>query len=149
MQIKQLSKSFQNHIVYLTETLHDKSRGYGVVTIKINQLTFGIPLRTSIKHKNSFVTDKIFRNGAECSRGLDYQKAVLIRDISTDLSGSYKISASQRATINAAEGKILKSFNKYIKEYGRGVKNNDQRILRNYRYSTLQNYHVELALTEL
>lgn len=148
MQIKQLSRSFQTEIIKLTETLHDKNRGYGVVTVQINNLTFGIPLRTSIKHKNSFITDKVIRNGVECSRGLDYQKAVLIGDIANDLNGSYKIPSSQRATINEAEGKIKKGFNKYVNNYIRGNKNNDDRILRNYRYSTLENYHVELGMGE-
>ena len=81
------------------------------------------------------------RGGVECSRGLDYQKAVLISDIANDLNGSYKIPITQRTTINEAEGKIKKSFNKYVSTYVRGNKNNDPRVLRNYKFSTLQNYH--------
>ena len=47
-----------------------KERGYGILVISINNLRFGIPLRSYMKHRFGFHTVE--------SKGLDYSKAVLL-----------------------------------------------------------------------
>lgn len=145
VKIQYLSKELLKEITSYAEALH-KNRGYGVVTILVNGLTFGIPLRTRITHKNAFITDSVKRDNEICYRGLDYQKAVFIRDVDNDLKSSYKLEPEQRSTINNAEHKIKQEFTRYVKKYIRGVRGNNPRILMYYTFSTLQYYHTELGI---
>jgi protein AbiQ len=64
MQLKKLDQSFYKDNTHLTQALDNvdgnwvsgKVRGYGVVVINLNGLTFAIPLRSNIKHKAAYIT---------------------------------------------------------------------------------------------
>ncbi len=147
MNFKYLSKTFQAQTEHIDEALFDKNRGYGVVTITVNNLTFGIPLRTKITHKNGLITDQIIRDGELCNRGLDYQKALLIENEASDLTGAFKIkSAEQRKKLYESEYKIKTNFERYVNKYIKAVENGNDRALEGYIFSTLKNYHVQLDI---
>jgi len=57
--------------------IENKTRGFGLFIININELTFAIPLRSNIKHKASFATKKSYV-GNSLGKGFDYSKALLI-----------------------------------------------------------------------
>ena len=68
-----------------------KVRGYGIILISINSLTFGIPLRSNIKHKQAFFTTPKTDNDQYGRKGLDYSKAVLITDNNHVDNSSFRI----------------------------------------------------------
>jgi protein AbiQ len=133
----------------LVESLHHgtggdvaagKTRGYGVVTIRIEGgLLFGIPLRSHIKHKSAFIT--------EDTKGLDYSKAVLIKNNDHVSQDPFTIPQHEYVRIADRELHIRERFEKYVKKYIKGANAGDKNILNEYRYSTMQNYHVELKIT--
>jgi len=148
LRIAKLEDAFFKANIALVESLHagdagdialGKIRGYGIVTVRLEGgLLFGIPLRSHISHKASFLTDG--------SKGLDYSKAVLIHDENHVSQSSFKIPSHEYVKIADRELHIRERFEKYIKKYIKGVKASDQNILNEYRYSTLQNYHAELNI---
>ena len=66
MQLKKLDSSFYSDHTSLTNPLDfengtwasNKTRGYGIVLISFNGLTFGIPLRSHIKHDACYVVER-------------------------------------------------------------------------------------------
>jgi len=155
MKIIKLDESFYNENNNLQEALdliqnnwiENKTRGFGLVIININELTFAIPLRSNIKHKASFVTKKS-HVGNSLGKGLDYSKALLITKSSYILTEEpFLIPTDEYISINNKENYIIKSFEKYVSKYISAVKNNDTNILNSkiYRFTTLKNYHKELG----
>lgn len=137
MKLAKLEQVFFTQNAHLVEVLH-KQRGYGIVVISVaGGLTFGIPLRSHIKHGACFRTVG--------DAGLDYSKALMITD-PAHLGGSFKIPPNEYVKIADREIFITQRFEKYVEKYISGVRKNDANILREYQYSTLQNYHVELQV---
>lgn len=121
------------------DTAAEKTRGYGVVTVRIeNGLVFGIPLRSHITHRNAFITAG--------TKGLDYTKAVLIKDKRHVSQDAFHIPQDEFVKIADRELHIRDRFEKFIKKYVKAANSGDANILREYRFSTLQNYHTELGI---
>lgn len=147
ISIKKLEESFYKENP-LKESLHDgsngdieqnKIRGYGVLIVRINEgMLFGIPLRSHISHHNGYITIG--------EKGLDYTKSVIIKDLSYISSESFKIPQEQYIKIKEKNLYIRERFEKYVKKYIKAVNRNDKNILKEYKYSTLQNYHKELGI---
>lgn len=154
LPLKKLTKEFYDANEGLIQALDGgwsdsaKVRGYGIVVVSINSLTFGIPLRTHIKHKQSFFTDVTQDHTCETRKGLDFSKAVLISENSYIDSSSFKIPSEQFDRIQDNHEHIVEKFTKYIKRYIKAVNRNDRNVLPFYTFSTLQNYHVELGLSQ-
>ncbi|AWY00272.1 hypothetical protein A8139_09860 [Marinomonas primoryensis] len=51
MKIRLLTEAAYNRIITLKETMSKKDRGYGVIPIKIQNITFAIPFRSNMTHK--------------------------------------------------------------------------------------------------
>lgn len=115
-----------------------KERGYGILVISHNDLRFGIPLRSRIKHKNCFITTG--------TKGLDYQKSVLLLKDAYLSTQPFTIPTDEYVKIVDRTQHISAQFEKYVSRYVKGVQRGDENILRNYRFSTLQNYHEALGL---
>ena len=138
MKLAKLEQVFFPQNAHLVEGLHKEKRGYGIVLISVaGGLTFGIPLRSHIKHS------ACFRTVGEA--GLDYSKAVIIMD-AAHIGGAFKIPSNEYVKIADREVFITQKFEKYVEKYISAVRKNDQNVLREYRYSTLQNYHTELQI---
>lgn len=148
IKIRTLNPAFHQQFPNLKEILHDKNRGYGIVTITINNLTFGIPVRTNLKHYHSIVLDTVIRRGVTFKRGLDFTKAVIITDSSTQLGTTFHLDDNQLQKLHKDAYKIKTKFNKYVNRYVDAVKNNTVNTLQGsaYKYSTLVNYHNELGV---
>jgi protein AbiQ len=148
LKIVKLEEAFFKETADLVEALHtgaggdraaEKTRGYGVVIVRIeNGLLFGIPLRSHITHSSAFITAG--------TKGLDYTKAVLIKNESHVSRSAFHIPQNEFVRIADREQFIRERFEKYIKKYIKAAKAGDRNILREYRFSTLQNYHDELGL---
>lgn len=138
MDIKKIETQFfidsasKSHVEFL-----EKERGYGIAVVELEKnLKFGIPLRSNLRYGNGYFTgDK---------KGLDFSKAILILDESYISTKSFTIPPDEYNKIQQKEFHIKKQFTKYIKTYIKGLKNEDQNILKKYQFSTLQNYKTEL-----
>lgn len=148
IKVVKLDEEFYKENGNLVEALHEgatgdlaleKTRGYGVVTVRIESgMLFGIPLRSHITHSSSFITTG--------TKGLDYTKAVLIKNESHVSQDAFHIPQDEFVKIADRELHIRERFEKYIKKYVKAANAGDKNILREYRYSTLQNYHEELNI---
>ncbi|MDQ7731047.1 type III toxin-antitoxin system TenpIN family toxin [Halomonas sp. SpR8] len=146
MLIQKLEAEFFEENSHLVEVLDkrngvwdgEKERGYGILLISYNSLRFGIPLRSHIKHKFCFFTDG--------SKGLDYTKAVLLVKDDYISQTPFMIPSDEYVKIKDRTHHIGDKFSKYVNKYVDGVGKNDRNVLRDYRFSTLQNYHKELGL---
>lgn len=150
MLLQKLENAFFDENEHLVEVLDKdkngwnithKTRGYGILVVNINNLRFGIPLRSHIKHKACFITSD--------TKGLDYSKAVLLLKDDYISQQSFVIPQAEFLKIKEHTYFIEKQFTKYIARYLKGVEKNDLNILRGYQFSTLQNYHVELGLVNI
>ena len=147
--IRTLTPDFHASNAVLTEGLADKGRGYGIVAININGLTFGVPLRTNLNHQYGVVLDTIVKDGKTCRRGLDFTKALLITDPTNHIGGTFQVSQAQLAKLRSHHHHIQTKFEKYINRYVKAVKDGKENTLRGfgpYQYSTLVNYHAYLGI---
>ncbi|ADW71606.1 type III toxin-antitoxin system TenpIN family toxin [Granulicella tundricola] len=146
MLIQKLEPLFFKENTHLVEVLDksngiwtaEKSRGYGILVISYNNLRFGIPLRSHIKHQARFLTDG--------TKGLDYSKAVLLTKDEYISTTPFMIPPDEYVKIKDRTHHINGQFAKYVEKYVTAVQKNDENVLRNYKFSTLQNYGLELGL---
>lgn len=127
-----------------------KTRGHGIVKIELNGLTFAIPVRSNIQHNESFILEvNRSRDRSNKGMGLDYQKAVLIRN-AAHISNEVFVLRTKNAgkKLVGKEEHITAMFTRYVEKYIKAVRNNDRNILNSieYRFTTLVNYHPELDL---
>lgn len=159
MQLVKLDPAFYTDHTHLVQVLDNvggvwtagKTRGYGIVLISINNLTFGIPLRSNIKHKAAYLTIQNpppVNPGDSHGKGLDFSKALLISSNRYISSETFKIPPTEHARIKSKQHHITNLFEKYVTKYIRAVNKNDIHILNSieYRHTTLQNYHAELGI---
>jgi protein AbiQ len=155
MQLKKLDSSFYEENSHLVQALDNhsgnweagKTRGYGIVIIDFKGLKFAIPLRTNIKHDAAYITVRSPEQGVK-GKGLDYSKAVLISKESYISHELFKIPAAEHKKLLDKEHFVTSKFEKYVERYRKAVIKVDKNILQSheYRYTTLQNYHVELGI---
>lgn len=148
LKVVNLTPSFIAKTAGLKETIHDKSRPHGIVTISVNGLTFAIPLRTNMSHPYGVVLDTVVKNNKTLKRGLDFTKALIITDEATDLGPYYSVPVSQKAVLIRQKKMIINQFQKYVGDYIHAVSNDITNTVNSgaYQYSTLCNYHAELGL---
>ena len=116
----------------------EKERGYGIAVISHNNLRFGIPLRSHISHQFCYLTLN--------NKGLDYTKAVLLTKDAYISDRPFMIPSAEYVKIKDRAHHISNKFGKYVDKYVDGVKKDDKNVLHEYRFSTLQNYKVELGV---
>lgn len=147
MELKKLEDLFYLENSHLLEVLDkdkagswtsDKTRGYGVVVCSYQDLRFGIPLRSRINHKFCFLTKD--------DKGLDFSKSVLLLKDEYISVKPFIIPADERNLLLSKSHFILGRFSHYVERYVFGWAKADKNILRDYRYTTLVNYHIELGL---
>lgn len=148
LKVALLTSHFHSSNGGLLEVLQDKKRGYGVVTINLNDLTFGIPLRTNLQHRYGVYLDSKTKNGITYRRGLDFTKAILIRDFNKDIGDVFRVSEKQKKVLIQRKKMIKNQFGKYVQGYVNAAKKGAISTLSSpaYRFSTLINYHEELGI---
>lgn len=155
MKLKKLDQQFYIDHAHLVEALDNangnwtkgKTRGYGIVVITINTLTFAIPLRSNIRHKAAYITVKSNAPGVY-GKGLDFSKALLITNNKYISNAQFNIDAFEHKTLAGKEHFIAKKFEKYVENYVSAIQHNRAGVLKRaeYRFTTLQNYHTELKI---
>lgn len=149
LKVVKLTQYFLDENSKLSEALHDKDRPYSVITIVLNGLTFAIPLRTKLNHRFGVQLDTVWKDGKKCRRGIDFTKAVLVRDPESELGETHIVPKSQKDVLIKKKKVIKNQFEKYVSDYVRAAKNDINNTLTApaYKYSTLSNYHIELGIT--
>lgn len=156
MQVKKLDISFyaaNTHLINALDLVNGqwftgKARGYGIIILSINNHTFAVPLRSSIKHRASFPT--VGQHGAT-HKGMDFSKALLITQQSYISNDVFKIPPDEHSKIKSKAHYIQSRFEKYVTRYIRAAVTNDAHVLGtlDFAYTTLVNYHNELGITQL
>jgi protein AbiQ len=145
MDIKKLDSSFYQQNEGLKETLFKPGeggdqRGYAIVLLTVHGLTFGVPLRSHMRHKHGFPTRE--------EKALDYTKALLILD-EQHISNTFRIPHEEFVYIQDNAAKITSEFELYVDGYIKMCKTASPNTIarrEKYKYSTLQNYHSELGI---
>lgn len=107
-----LSKEFYEKYSNYEEILHKKNRPYVQVLIELNDLKIAVPLRTNIKHKYAYWTNK----QEKC--GLDFTKSVVIEDISyIDYQNKPIIRQEEYDFLKDKNYIVTKKMEKYIKDF--------------------------------
>lgn len=131
MKLVLLSEKFFHDFAHCPEILQKKNRPYACLTVRIDGVLFAIPFRHHISHRYAFITY------ADC--GLDYTKAVVIRD-SSDLSPERPVvDSAEWNAVRRGENKILYGFKSYLNQYRRAMRLPDNpRSANILKYSSLQ-----------
>lgn len=125
-----------------TEILKKDSRPYITFIIKIDNIDYAVPFRTTINHPFGYFTNP----PEKC--GIDYKKAIVI----TKPNYIYKskdilISQDEYINIRDNEDLIIKGFKNYLKKYKKAIKKLS--VKRNYeicKFSSLQYFHNEIKI---
>ena len=136
-----LTEQFYKDYSHCPEIEQKRYRPYVMLLIDVDDLLFALPLRSHIKHKYAYFTDKL----KGC--GIDYSKAVIITNEELYLD-------TKKPTIRPVEYKMLlgkdyivnKEFRRYLSNYKKAVSADTERTKYLYKYCTLQYFHKELGL---
>ena len=137
MKIRLLTETAYNRIITLQETMSKKDRGYGVIPVKIQNITFAIPFRSNMAHKHGFKT--IFHNGVW--NGVDYSKAIVITEDDLQPKAFKLRSEAEYQKVKNNKDKIQRQFEKYVNDYVSQAKLGNLPNLQRFGYTTLVNYH--------
>jgi protein AbiQ len=77
MKLRRLTDAAYQRLSHKRDQVLTKNRGYGVVSIEVNGLTFAVPLRSNM-NKNSHGLKTILVN--KQWNGIDYSKALIVND---------------------------------------------------------------------
>ena len=129
-----LTQQFYVDYANCVEIEQKQTRPYVQVHVTINDINFALPLRSNIKHKHAFWTDKTNR----C--GIDFSKAVVIEDAKyIDNSIIPYIRPQEFRALLGKEYAVKQGLISYIERYKSAKINpnkHEKRIL--LKYSTLQ-----------
>ncbi|MEO9653817.1 type III toxin-antitoxin system TenpIN family toxin [Marinomonas sp.] len=151
LKVSTLTEFAVNQNSTLREIIHDKSRPHGIITIQYKDLTFAIPLRSNLRHSSSVVLDTVVRDGKRLKRGLDFTKALLIKDQEKEIGDPFFIPDTQKEKLISSKKMIKNQFERYVKNYVNAVEFGKDNTLNSnaYKFTTLINYHEELGLNHL
>lgn len=130
-----LSEKFYEDHILCTEIERKKNRPYIIITVVINGVLFGVPLRSNINHPHVLWTDKPNR----C--GVDFSKAVVIADADNyiDSARSPYIRPNEFQALKGKDFIIEQKLKKYIADYRKAKLLPDvERNRRLLQYSTLK-----------
>ena len=110
-----LENNFYKDYSTCREILKKTNIPYAVFLIKLNNLTFAVPVRSHITHKYSIKTIG--------KKGLDFSNAVVINDRQKYISKKYAyIDNREYQIIMEQKWKITKKMEDYIKKYKKALK---------------------------
>ena len=138
-----LSKEFfeMSEEVPLVEIERKQDRPYILLLVTVAGRTWGLPLRSNIRHPYAFWTDKPNR----C--GVDYSKAVLIDDPRyIDHERRPHIRDREFRALKGSEHAVRRGFEAYARSYAKARRSGHPRYDALVRYSTLQNYEDVLGI---
>ncbi len=146
MKLRTIKEDAYNRLSKDRPQVLQKNRGYGIVSVTVNDLTFAIPLRSNMNHNNGLKTIFQKRGGDKVWNGLDYSKALLVEESDLARVAFKPREQAEYDKIQKNKDKITSDFEKYVKNYivcaEKGTSSTDKR----YKFSTLQYFHKELGV---
>jgi len=147
MEFHRLSAVFYAQFGRYEEILTKEERPYYVLLLKLDNLTYAIPLRSHITHPYCFIAD----NSTGQNSGLDYSKAVVITDSAKYIDPApVTIRQHEYNVLKQREHLIKKQFSSYAASYRKEIlrrqKNPALPISMLCRYASLKHFHKELGL---
>lgn len=146
MDIRSLKQDAYNSLVKDRPQILEKNRGYGIISFTLGDLTYAIPLRSNLNHSNGFKTITIKQGDRIVWNGLDYSKALIVKQEDIESTSFVLRSQKEFDKIQLHKDKIKTDFEKYVLSYiecvGKGTSTTDNR----FKFCTLQYFHSELGL---
>lgn len=136
-----LTSQFYQDYSHCSEIEQKQLRPYIMFVVQVDNIIFALPMRSHIKHKYAYFTDK-----QNCC-GIDYSKAVVI--VKPNIYIDTKKPVIRNNEYKALLGKeyiIEKEFIRYLNDYKKAKKANAQRLNSVYKYCTLKYFHKEIGL---
>lgn len=137
-----LSDEFYRDYGSLPEIAQKSSRPYVQVEVRIDGVTYAVPMRANIHHPYAHFTDR------ENNCGLDFTKTVVVTRDTYILRGvDPQIRQKEFDALRGQEYRIKEELRRYIRQYKKAKKRLD--VPRNQllcRYSTLQYFEEYLDL---
>lgn len=136
-----LSQKFYNYYSNCSELEQKQDRPYIMLLVKIDNLTFALPLRSNIKHKYAYFSDKTNNCGADFSKAVVISKPEFI-----DNNRKPKIRKNEYKALENKEYLIALRFKSYLADYKKAHNANANRLKQKFAYCTLKYFHKELGL---
>ena len=114
MTLIHLSDHFYDTFASATEILHKRSRPYACLAIRIDGIVYAIPFRHRITHKYAFFTGN--------RMGLDFTKAVVVRDSSFIGNTNVQIEQAEFNAIKGQERRIAAGMRNFITVYKKALR---------------------------
>ncbi len=146
MDIRPLKQDFYNQLIIGKPQVLQKNRGYGVVSITINDLIYAIPLRSNLNHTNGFKTISMEIEGQIVWNGLDYSKALIVESDNIGTTSFNTRHQEEFDKIQENKDKIKSEFEKYVSNYIKCVERGTSSTDRRFKFTTLQYFHSELGI---
>jgi protein AbiQ len=146
MDIRPLKQDFYNQLIIGKPQVLQKNRGYGVVSITINDLIYAIPLRSNLNHTNGFKTISIEIDGQIVWNGLDYSKALIVESDNIGTTSFNTRNQEEFDKIQENKDKIKSEFATYVSNYIKCVEKGTSSTDRRFKFTTLQYFHSELGI---
>ncbi|CAH5933799.1 hypothetical protein RQM67_00455 [Citrobacter koseri] len=143
MILRQIKQDVYKRLCDNRPQVLEKNRGYGVISISLNGLTFAVPLRSNLNHPNGFKT--IFLKDKKIWSGLDYSKALIVKPEDLEPEAFKLKIEKEYEKLKANKSKIEKEFEAYVQGYILFVKSGcgEEKA---YKFTTLQYFHDFLGL---
>ena len=145
MKFYYLTEAFYNDYKNCKEILIKENRPYVIFIVELYNKKFGIPFRTHINKNNRdcFITNQ------EINAGLDFQKAILIKDESyIDYTKQAQISNKDFSAVlfkdKIIKRKFMKFLNTYVNVYKRYKEDPSLKPLAFIQFSSLQYFADDL-----
>jgi len=146
MDIRPLKQDFYNQLIIGKPQVLQKNRGYGVVSITINDLIYAIPLRSNLNHTNGFKTISMEIEGQIVWNGLDYSKALIVESDNIGTTSFNTKYQEEFDKIQENKDKIKSEFEIYVSNYIKCVERGTSSTDRRFKFTTLQYFHSELGI---
>jgi protein AbiQ len=146
MKFHRLSAMFYEQFSQAEEILTNENRPYYVLLMKLDGLTYAIPLRSHITHSYCFIADT---SGGQ-NKGLDYSKAVVITESKYIDLRPVTIRQNEYNIYKKQKYRIEKQFSSYVARYKKEIRRRMKTPALPgsafCRYSSLKHFHEELGL---
>ena len=146
MDIRTLKQGSYKRLADDRPEVLEKNRGYGIVSITIDNLTYAIPLRSNMNHNNGFKTISMRRGKKLIWNALDYSKALIVQQDDIESTAFQLRTQEEFNKIQLNKEKIKSEFEEYVSAYLECIKNGTSTTDRRFKFSTLKYFHAELGL---
>lgn len=146
MDIRTLKQDSYNRLANERSEVLKKNRGYGIVSITLDNLIYAIPLRSNMNHNNGFKTISVQLRKKLIWNALDYSKALIVQQDDIESTAFQLRKQEEFDKIQLNKEKIKSEFGEYVSAYLECVNKGTSTTDRRFKFTTLKYFHAELGL---